>query len=89
MPRLSDIAKEIGNSVGTRERITPLFRRLKELETYMDPTYGENKGVTQPFSSFELLVHFILISMNAFRKFHFYYRFAKTYNFEFLSYFTF
>ena len=45
MPRLSDIAKEIGNAVGTRERIAPLFRRLKELETYTDPTYGENKGI--------------------------------------------
>ena len=44
VPRLTDIAKEVGNAVGTRERVAPLFRRLKELETYMDPSFGESKG---------------------------------------------
>ena len=44
IPRLTDISKEVGNAAGTRERISPLFRRLKELESYMDPSFGENKG---------------------------------------------
>ena len=51
VPRLIDIAKEVGNAVGTRERVAPLFRRLKELETYMDPSFGESKGklLSTPF----------------------------------------
>ena len=44
MPRLTDIAKEVGNAISTRERVVPLFRRLKELESYMDPSFGESKG---------------------------------------------
>merc|ERR1712203_568824 len=45
VPRLTDIAKDVGNAVGTRERAAPLFRRLKELESYMDPSFGESKGL--------------------------------------------
>ena len=44
VPRLTDISKEVGNAAGTRERFAPLFRRLKELEMYMDPSFGESKG---------------------------------------------
>ena len=44
VPRLTDISKEVGNATGTRERFAPLFRRLKELEMYMDPSFGESKG---------------------------------------------
>ena len=44
VPRLTDIAKDVGNAVGTRERAAPIFRRLKELESYMDPSFGESKG---------------------------------------------
>lgn len=63
VPRLTDIAKEVGNAVGTRERVAPLFRRLKELETYMDPAFGENKGLPA-----ELKVEMILAQEEKIRK---------------------
>jgi len=63
VPRLTDIAKEVGNAVGTRERIAPLFRRLKELETYMDPSFGESKGLPA-----ELKVEMILAQEEKIRK---------------------
>ena len=37
--------------MGTRERAAPLFRRLKELESYMDPSFGESKGEKSLFSA--------------------------------------
>ena len=45
VPRITAIAKDVGNTVGSRERVAPLFRRLKELETYIDPAYGERQGL--------------------------------------------
>lgn len=63
VPRLTDIAKEVGNAVGTRERVAPLFRRLKELETYMDPSFGESKGLPT-----ELKVEMILAQEEKIRK---------------------
>merc|ERR1711863_78343 len=63
VPRLTDIAKEVGNAISTRERVVPLFRRLKELETYMDPTFGESKGLPA-----ELKVEMILAQEDKIRK---------------------
>ena len=39
--------------MGTRERAAPLFRRLKELESYMDPSFGESKGEKSLFSAIQ------------------------------------
>merc|ERR1712038_756948 len=63
VPRLTDIAKDVGNAVGTRERAAPLFRRLKELESYMDPSFGESKGLPA-----ELKVQMILAQEQKIRK---------------------
>lgn len=63
VPRLTDIAKDVGNAVGTRERAAPLFRRLKELESYMDPSFGESKGLPA-----ELKVQMILAQEEKIRK---------------------
>ena len=48
--------------MGTRERAAPLFRRLKELESYMDPSFGESKGEKSLFSAIlvELSLQMIL-----------------------------
>jgi hypothetical protein len=35
--KLAGIANEVGDALGRRERITPLFRRLNELDKYLDP----------------------------------------------------
>lgn len=63
VPRLTDIAKEVGNAISTRERVVPLFRRLKELESYMDPSFGESKGLPA-----ELKVEMILAQEEKIRK---------------------
>merc|ERR1711997_623676 len=63
VPRLTDIAKEVGNAISTRERVVPLFRRVKELESYMDPSFGESKGLPA-----ELKVEMILAQEEKIRK---------------------
>ena len=45
VPRLTDISKEVGSTIGTRERLAPLLRRLTELDAYIDPSFGESKGL--------------------------------------------
>ena len=44
--RLNEVAKDCGNALESRERIAPLLRRITELESYLDPTFGESKGLS-------------------------------------------
>merc|ERR1712029_1073212 len=46
MPRLTAMSKETGQALSGRDRIAPLVRRLKELQGYLDPTFGESKGLS-------------------------------------------
>ena len=46
MPKLAGMAQEIGNEIGKRERITPLFRRLNELERYLEPASATESGLS-------------------------------------------
>jgi len=46
LPRLTGISKEMGQALSGRDRIAPLVRRLKELQGYLEPTFGESKGLS-------------------------------------------
>ena len=46
VPKLAGMAQEIGNEIGKRERITPLFRRLNELERYLEPASATESGLS-------------------------------------------
>merc|ERR1712226_275203 len=46
LPRLTGISKEVGQALSGRDRIAPLIRRLKELQCYLEPTFGESKGLS-------------------------------------------
>ena len=46
VPKLTSIAQEFGDAIGRRERITPLFRRLNELEKYLEPAAATETGLT-------------------------------------------
>ena len=43
IPYLVDYSNDLGNSLAGNDRIGPLLKRLDELETYLDPLYGELK----------------------------------------------
>ena len=43
LPYLVDYSNDLGNSVAGNDRIGPLMKRLEELETYLDPLYGEKE----------------------------------------------
>merc|ERR1712012_1158278 len=43
LPYLVDYSNDLGNSLAGNDRIGPLLKRLDELETYLDPLYGENE----------------------------------------------
>ena len=45
IPKLTEMSNEVGNALSSRERIAPLMRRLKELESYLDPSFSESKGI--------------------------------------------
>merc|ERR1719245_1884428 len=40
---LVDYSNDLGNSLAGNDRIGPLLKRLDELETYLDPLYGEKE----------------------------------------------
>merc|ERR1712242_593956 len=42
LPRLTGISKEMGQALSGRDRIAPLIRMLKELQGYLEPTFGES-----------------------------------------------
>ena len=46
VPKLAGIAQEVGDGLGRRERIAPLFRRLNELENLLDPASNVQSGLT-------------------------------------------
>lgn len=46
VPKLASFAQEIGDALGRRERITPLFRKLNELEKYLDPAASVEVGLS-------------------------------------------
>ena len=41
---LVDYSNDLGNSLAGNDRIGPLLKRLDELETYLDPLYGEKEA---------------------------------------------
>ena len=44
LPYLVDYSNDLGNSVAGNDRIVPLLKRLEELETFLDPLYGEKEA---------------------------------------------
>merc|ERR1712168_384572 len=44
LPFLVDYSNDLGNSLAGNDRIGPLLKRLDELETYLDPLYGEKEA---------------------------------------------
>ena len=46
VPKLASIAQEVGDGLGRRERIAPLFRKLNELENLLDPASNVQSGLT-------------------------------------------
>ena len=46
VPKLAGIAQEVGDGLGRRERIAPLFRKLNELENLLDPASNVQSGLT-------------------------------------------
>ena len=42
----SGIAQEIGDSIGKKDRIVPLFRRLNELEKHLEPASATESGLS-------------------------------------------
>merc|ERR1711874_108438 len=41
---LVEYSNDLGNSLAGNERILPLMKRLDELETYLDPLFGEKEA---------------------------------------------
>lgn len=62
---LLDLAKSCGNALEGRDRILPLLRRTKELETYLDPSCPESLGV-----STQVKANLILAQEQKIRKTH-------------------
>ena len=44
LPYLVDYSNDLGNSVAGNDRIAPLLKRIGELESYLDPLYGEKEA---------------------------------------------
>lgn len=54
---LVDVAKQCGNAVERRgDRVAPLWRRLAELERYLDPAFAEEWGGVAPEVKLELIL---------------------------------
>merc|ERR1712243_484144 len=47
LPFLVDYSNDLGNSLAGNDRIGPLLKRLDELETFLDPLFGERDAVSQ------------------------------------------
>merc|ERR1712002_350922 len=47
LPFLVDYSNDLGNSLAGNDRIWPLLKRLDELETFLDPLFGEREAVSQ------------------------------------------
>jgi len=43
---IADLSTDVGNSLAGHDRITPIIRRLDELEMYLDPSFGETNSQT-------------------------------------------
>jgi len=43
---IADLSTDVGNSLAGHDRITPIIRRLDELEMYLDPVFGETGSQT-------------------------------------------
>ena len=61
---LLDVAKTCGNALEGRDRIAPIIRRTKELESYLDPSFSE-AGVSN-----QVKANLILAQENKLRKTH-------------------
>ena len=42
--QLVEYSNDLGNSLAGNDRILPLMKRLEELETYLDPLFGEKES---------------------------------------------
>eukprot|EP00088_Acartia_fossae_P053961 TRINITY_DN6165_c0_g1_i7.p1 TRINITY_DN6165_c0_g1~~TRINITY_DN6165_c0_g1_i7.p1 ORF type:complete len:185 (+),score=55.12 TRINITY_DN6165_c0_g1_i7:34-588(+) len=43
---IAELSTDVGNSLAGHDRITPIIKRLDELEMYLDPVFGENTSQT-------------------------------------------
>ena len=46
VPKVASMAQEVGDAIGKHERIVPLFRRLNELEKYLEPSAATETGLS-------------------------------------------
>ena len=46
VPKLASMAQEVGDAIGKHERVVPLFRRLTELEKYLEPSAATETGLS-------------------------------------------
>ena len=82
--QLVEYSNDLGNSLAGNDRILPLMKRLEELETYLDPLFGEKEscslGVKMSLGTrfyFILRIYCIFISVMIFhpeKKFNFLFR---------------
>ena len=47
LPFLVDYSNDLGNSLAGNDRISPLLKRLDELETFLNPLFGEKNVLNQ------------------------------------------
>nr|ACO10704.1 Dynactin subunit 3 [Caligus rogercresseyi] len=45
VPFLNDFARDLGNAVDKRDRVRGVLRDVSSLNTYLDPSFGEEKGL--------------------------------------------
>jgi len=43
---IAELSTDVGNSLAGHDRITPIIKRLDELEMYLDPVFGETSSQT-------------------------------------------
>lgn len=46
IPKLAGMAQKVGDAIGHRDRIMPLFRRMNELERLLEPASATETGLT-------------------------------------------
>lgn len=46
IPKLAGMAQKVGDAIGHRDRIMPLFRRMNELEKLLEPASAAETGLT-------------------------------------------
>ena len=55
-PQLHDFSRKMGEALHPRDRIAPLMRRTKELETYLQPPIEDVEGALSPALKADLVL---------------------------------